>query len=473
MGMGMKSAPQWPAEDLVIPGLYSSWITNDILACSRPTTKAIEKYNLVESFLDARIRCLINLQELGEHSSCGFGNETLSQLSYIPQTFMNNSIYYHHFPWPDQGTLQVNTLLDIVNVMRFNMKFGKIAVHCHAGLGRTGVLVAAYLMLVDRMSFADAVREVRAHRAKSVQTMDQVQCLIDFERYIKPLFVIYSSINLHDHSSDRSKAFTLRIFMMRQRCLLHGEERRPLMHIPKIITIIGVFVLRLFRRCLNECGTDYANTIFLQDFALSEYSKEQERLIERYKNVLNTSPTLALNQLSREQDISVLGGLLWEWFDGLMEPILSAQDIPNMIDRARITMRNDRLLIKDAIRGLQSLDKDSFYTIMYLYNVLSFLVHDAKQSQRLNIVLRTTSTLTHCNLVKVIPAIAKHYYDMSTSRPLTVNNRVISPMTAELLIDFFHRLIDQLVKLDLNESEFMQRVSSTESNTSIQSQSPT
>ncbi|KAK6042785.1 hypothetical protein COOONC_19711 [Cooperia oncophora] len=54
---------------------------------------------------------------------------------------------------------------------------GKVAVHCHAGHGRTGMVIAACLMLVRGVTPREAVAIVRQKRPGSVQSTDQVQAL--------------------------------------------------------------------------------------------------------------------------------------------------------------------------------------------------------------------------------------------------------------------------------------------------------
>lgn len=49
------------------------------------------------------------------------------------------SVYYYNFGWKDYGVASLTTILDMVKVMSFAVQEGKLAVHCHAGLGRTGL----------------------------------------------------------------------------------------------------------------------------------------------------------------------------------------------------------------------------------------------------------------------------------------------------------------------------------------------
>ena len=47
----------------------------------------------------------------------------------------------------------MDTILDMVKVMSFALEEGKVAVHCHAGLGRTGKRVFFGNNYLDQQSF--------------------------------------------------------------------------------------------------------------------------------------------------------------------------------------------------------------------------------------------------------------------------------------------------------------------------------
>ena len=44
-------ADAWDTADQAILGVYSHWITNDMLAMARPTTDAIDKFDIVGQFV--------------------------------------------------------------------------------------------------------------------------------------------------------------------------------------------------------------------------------------------------------------------------------------------------------------------------------------------------------------------------------------------------------------------------------------
>ncbi|XP_062248375.1 protein tyrosine phosphatase domain-containing protein 1 [Platichthys flesus] len=223
----------WSDDQQAIKGLYSSWVTDHLLAMSRPSTEIIEKYDIIDQFRRNSIKTVINLQIPGEHASCGNPLEPESGFSYRPEVFMENNIYFYNFGWSDYGVANLTSVLDMVKVMAFAHQEGKTAVHCHAGLGRTGVLLACFLAFSTRMTANQAISYVRAKRPGSIQTRGQLRCVRDFVQFLTPLRSVFSC------AEPKSNPVTLSQYLHRQRHVLHGDERKELRHLPKIVRLVS------------------------------------------------------------------------------------------------------------------------------------------------------------------------------------------------------------------------------------------
>ncbi|XP_054641341.1 protein tyrosine phosphatase domain-containing protein 1 isoform X1 [Dunckerocampus dactyliophorus] len=227
-----ENPSRWSDEEQAIKGLYSSWVTDNLLAMARPSSEIIEKYNIIEQFQRCDVKTVINLQRPGEHSSCGNPLEQESGFTYRPETFMEAGIYYYNFGWKDYGVASLTTVLDMVKVMSFAIQEGKIAVHCHAGLGRTGVLLACYLVFTSRMNADQAILFVRAKRPNSIQTRGQLLCVREFAQFLVPLRNVFSCVE------PKTGAVTLSQYLTRQRHLLHGYEARQMKNVPKLVQLV-------------------------------------------------------------------------------------------------------------------------------------------------------------------------------------------------------------------------------------------
>ncbi|NXT93008.1 PTPC1 protein, partial [Anhinga rufa] len=234
-----ENPARWSDQEQAIKGLYSSWITDNILAMARPSTELIEKYNIIEQFERCGIKTIINLQCPGEHASCGNPLEQESGFTYLPEAFMEAGIYFYNFGWKDYGVASLTTILDMVKVMAFALQEGRVAVHCHAGLGRTGVLIACYLVFATRMSADQAILFVRAKRPNSIQTRGQLLCIREFTQFLVPLRNVFACCEPKAHT------VTLSQYLTRQRHLLHGYESRHLKHVPKLIHLVCKLLLDL------------------------------------------------------------------------------------------------------------------------------------------------------------------------------------------------------------------------------------
>ncbi|XP_059782273.1 protein tyrosine phosphatase domain-containing protein 1 isoform X3 [Balaenoptera ricei] len=188
-----ENAARWSEQEQAIKGVYSSWVTDNILAMARPSTELLEKYCIIEQFQSHGIKSIINLQRPGEHASCGNPLEQESGFTYLPEAFME------------------------------------------AG----SVLIACYLVFATRMTADQAIIFVRAKRPNSIQTRGQLLCVREFTQFLIPLRNIFSCCDPKAH------AVTLAQYLIRQRHLLHGYEARLLKHVPKIIHLVCKLLLDL------------------------------------------------------------------------------------------------------------------------------------------------------------------------------------------------------------------------------------
>ena len=95
-----------------------------MLAIARPWQENIHKYSLVDAFLHANVGMILNLQEVGEHDSCGPGNLPSSGFSYEPESFTAARIGFYNFSWRDMGVPDVDRMMDIVQVCMHSISMG-------------------------------------------------------------------------------------------------------------------------------------------------------------------------------------------------------------------------------------------------------------------------------------------------------------------------------------------------------------
>ena len=60
-----------------------------------------------------------------------------------------------------------------------------VLVHCLAGMGRTGVILACYLVKYQKMSASEATEKVREERPGSIQSYPQEEIIFQFEKSLQ------------------------------------------------------------------------------------------------------------------------------------------------------------------------------------------------------------------------------------------------------------------------------------------------
>lgn len=92
---------------------------------------------------------------------------------------------YFHLPIEDFSAPTQQQVLEAVQLMQANVDRGTgVLVHCRAGIGRTGTILACFLVH-SGMGAEEAIREVRRLRPGSVEVYAQENCVYQFARLLK------------------------------------------------------------------------------------------------------------------------------------------------------------------------------------------------------------------------------------------------------------------------------------------------
>jgi atypical dual specificity phosphatase len=95
-------------------------------------------------------------------------------------------VNYLHVHSNDMGIPEFSDLVNSVDFIHQRITQNEpVMVHCLAGLGRTGTILACYLIKYENMSADDAVEKVRQERHGSIQSFSQEEIIFRFEKFVR------------------------------------------------------------------------------------------------------------------------------------------------------------------------------------------------------------------------------------------------------------------------------------------------
>ena len=145
------------------PDKFSWLIKNKLAGSGIPTS-----INEVQWVLDQGIKSVVTIRE-----------EPLDES-------WTRDINYLHVLSNDMGVPEFKDLIHAVDFIHRRITSNEpVLVHCLAGMGRTGVILACYLVKYQNMSADKATQKVRKERPGSIQSYPQEEIIFRFEKFLQ------------------------------------------------------------------------------------------------------------------------------------------------------------------------------------------------------------------------------------------------------------------------------------------------
>ena len=95
------------------------------------------------------------------------------------------NINYLHIHSNDMGVPEFEDLIKAVDFIHQRITNNEpVMVHCLAGLGRTGTILACYLIKYQKLSADNSIQKVRESRPGSIQSFPQEEIIFQFEKSV-------------------------------------------------------------------------------------------------------------------------------------------------------------------------------------------------------------------------------------------------------------------------------------------------
>ena len=395
---------------MVLRGSFSHWVTDDVMAMSRPTTLLIEEYDFIGQLKMHGISSIFCVQKPGEHSHCGRKLEP-SGFSYDPQVVMDAGVYFYNFGWDDFGVPSMPMLLDIVRVVDFGISRGKVAIHCHAGLGRTGVLIACYIVFSRRWDSDRAIELVRTKRPGALQTEKQVELVLEYKNYMDCLWRVFVV--------TEEEKFSLDEYILNQSQLLHGNDWKEHKYVPRIVKYLCELLMKdsnnieLISSKRNSSKTEIKDNNFLSNSL--EFNLKELQLI---KSEFNS--TLDWGMINLEG--VTIWGLLLDWIFSLKFAVLSDFEILSI---KRILSETEKL----PWEGVRN--ENTFNLLDYLTYFLSTVKESSERENLIFDISRVLVTTRRSipNGLQCTPIATASPSRMSSILPICSGNSDINALT--------------------------------------------
>jgi len=141
-----------------------SWLIEEKLAGSGMPTS----FDELEWILNQGVKSIVTMTE-----------------NALPENW-TKEIGYLHVPTPDYTAPEVDRIDTTVDFIHKKISENQaVMVHCAAGMGRAGTILACYLVKYQKYSAQDAIKKVRKERPGSIQSEVQELAIMYYEKHLE------------------------------------------------------------------------------------------------------------------------------------------------------------------------------------------------------------------------------------------------------------------------------------------------
>lgn len=103
----------------------------------------------------------------------------------LPDSWVEG-LEYLHIPTEDLSAPDIDKIDTAVDFIHERIKNeDPVMVHCAAGIGRTGTILASYLVKYQNLTAKDAIAKIRQERPGSIQSESQEIAVTFYEKFLK------------------------------------------------------------------------------------------------------------------------------------------------------------------------------------------------------------------------------------------------------------------------------------------------
>ena len=343
---------------VAIEGLNSDQIDENIFASQRPSNILIDKFDLITKFNEKKIGLIINVQRAGEHPYCG-PNEGLdkeSGFTYSPSKFESKGIKVKLCGWQDMGVPEsLDFMLDIVKEMYHYINFEnkKVLVHCHAGYGRTGIVIACYKIFSEHTTAENAIKEIRAKRKQCIQKSTQFEYCVNFYKYISRLREMFGNKK------------TIETYIKNQNDLNVDNYKFDFFSYKKYVPLFIQYIFNAILVLKNSNELDLT-TIYKTLNGTSDIIKNLNNYLNPIIESINAGNFNILNTI---EDIVILSELLYLWLEKSIDYVIEDKNLDNF-DFSKKDESDFNKIFEDNFNKLKIYEKE---TILFFINFIYLL----------------------------------------------------------------------------------------------------